>query len=48
MLVGHSGSINVVKFYDEKFLMMGSDDGNISIWKKEHDWALIHSLRTNK
>ena len=43
-LVGeHSGSITSLQFYKNKFLISGSEDSQIIIWRCK-DWAALHKL----
>lgn len=48
MLVHHKGSI--VKIIEaDSHLLVGSADGDISIWKLiQHDWTMVRALSTAK
>ena len=48
MLVHHKGSI--VKIIEaDSHILVGSTDGDISIWKLiQHDWTMVRALSTAK
>ena len=44
-LVGeHHGTITALQFYQNKFLISGSEDSKIIIWRCK-DWAALHQLK---
>ena len=43
----HKGTINCLEFVNSRFLLCGSEDGVISIWRI-HDWTLHHLLGGHK
>jgi protein MAK11 len=43
----HNGSITCLQFYKTKFLISGSDDGIVIIWRCK-DWVPLHQLRVKK
>jgi len=43
----HKGTITALRFYKSQYLLSGSEDGTIIIWRSK-DWSLMHILRHKK
>lgn len=46
-LTAHTGAITCLDFFEESYLLSGSDDKSICIWRT-HDWMCVHILGGHK
>jgi protein MAK11 len=46
-LMEHTGSITALQFYKDTYLISGSEDGVVIIWRVK-DWVPLHKLRVKK
>ena len=46
-LMEHTGSITFLKFYKTTYVISGSEDGTVIIWRVK-DWVPLHKLRVKK
>ena len=46
-LLEHTGSITYLQFYETSFLISGSEDGLVIIWRVK-DWVPLHKLKVKK
>jgi WD40 repeat protein len=46
-LSSHTGAINALDFFEDSFLISGSDDCNVCIWRI-YDWNCVHILGGHK
>jgi protein MAK11 len=46
-LMEHNGSISFLEFFETKYLISGSEDGEVIIWRVK-DWVPLHKLKVKK
>ena len=47
-LMSHGGSVTSLQFHGAKYLVSGSEDNNVVIWRTKPKWEVLKTLRGHK